>query len=80
MRIQQLDLTISHHTTHHLLIFLSNKLQATNYSFFSITTNTSVNMSAEYQGQDPLKLAQQAEQDLNSHAAKHGGAASDSGK
>ncbi|KAK5999624.1 hypothetical protein QM012_005281 [Aureobasidium pullulans] len=29
-------------------------------------------MSSEYQGQDPLKLAQQAERDLNSHTAKHG--------
>lgn len=29
-------------------------------------------MSAEYKDQDPLVLAQQAERDLNSHAAKHG--------
>lgn len=29
-------------------------------------------MSAEYQNQDPIKLATQAEQDLNSHTAKHG--------
>ncbi|KAI5203515.1 hypothetical protein E4T42_08035 [Aureobasidium subglaciale] len=29
-------------------------------------------MSADYQGQDPIKLATQAEQDLNSHTAKHG--------
>ena len=29
-------------------------------------------MSAEYEGQDPLKLAQQAEQDLNSGPAKTG--------
>lgn len=29
-------------------------------------------MSAEYQNQDPIKLATQAEQDLNSHSAKHG--------
>ncbi|KAI4736996.1 hypothetical protein E4T50_12513 [Aureobasidium sp. EXF-12298] len=35
-------------------------------------------MSAEYQNQDPLKLAQQAERDLNSHAAKQGQSNSDS--
>ncbi|KAG9654467.1 hypothetical protein KCU98_g6819, partial [Aureobasidium melanogenum] len=35
-------------------------------------------MSAEYQGQDPLKLAQQAERDLNSHGAKQGQSNSDS--
>jgi len=29
-------------------------------------------MSAEYKGQDPLDIAKQAEQDLNSHTAKHG--------
>ncbi|MCJ1227366.1 hypothetical protein MMC12_004021 [Toensbergia leucococca] len=29
-------------------------------------------MSAEYEGQDPLVIAQQAERDLNSHQAKHG--------
>ncbi len=29
-------------------------------------------MSKEYEGQDPLAIAQQAERDLNSHAAKHG--------
>jgi len=29
-------------------------------------------MSAEYEGQDPLKLAKQAERDLNSHTAKTG--------
>ncbi|KAL9119633.1 MAG: hypothetical protein Q9187_003812 [Circinaria calcarea] len=29
-------------------------------------------MSAEYDGQDPLALAEQAERDLNSHTAKHG--------
>ncbi|KAI9824634.1 MAG: hypothetical protein M1819_000835, partial [Sarea resinae] len=29
-------------------------------------------MSAEYEGQDPLKIAQQAEKDLNSQAAKQG--------
>ncbi|KAL9098582.1 MAG: hypothetical protein Q9163_005791 [Psora crenata] len=31
-------------------------------------------MSKEYEGQDPLALAQQAERDLNSHQAKHGAA------
>ena len=31
-----------------------------------------VNMSAEYEGQDPLVLAKQAERDLNSQGAKHG--------
>ncbi|KAG9512168.1 hypothetical protein KCU99_g8832, partial [Aureobasidium melanogenum] len=35
-------------------------------------------MSTEYQNQDPLKLAQQAERDLNSHAAKQGQSNSDS--
>ncbi|KAL9131367.1 MAG: hypothetical protein Q9217_000694 [Psora testacea] len=29
-------------------------------------------MSKDYEGQDPLVLAQQAERDLNSHQAKHG--------
>lgn len=29
-------------------------------------------MSQEYAGQDPLKIAKQAERDLNSHAAKWG--------
>ena len=35
-------------------------------------------MSAEYDGQDPLALAKQAERDLNSHTAKqgHGGSLS----
>jgi len=33
---------------------------------------TTTTMSAEYQDQDPLALANQAERDLNSHAAKHG--------
>lgn len=37
-------------------------------------------MSAEYQGQDPIKLATQAEQDLNSYAAKQGKTSSDSSK
>lgn len=36
-------------------------------------------MSAEYEGQDPLAIAQQAERDLNSHQAKHGASTSDSG-
>ncbi|KAK4694705.1 hypothetical protein P7C71_g2922, partial [Lecanoromycetidae sp. Uapishka_2] len=35
-------------------------------------------MSAEYEGQDPLVLAQQAERDLNSHQAKHGVSTADS--
>lgn len=35
-------------------------------------------MSAEYEGKDPLALAQQAERDLNSHGAKQGYNASDS--
>ena len=40
-------------------------------------------MSAEYEGKDPLELAKQAERDLNSHEAKTGSAragASDSSK
>ena len=36
-------------------------------------------MSQEYEGQDPMALAQQAERDLNSHQAKHGYSSSDSG-
>ena len=36
-------------------------------------------MSAEYEGQDPLAIAEQAERDLNSHAAKHGHGGSQSG-
>ena len=38
-------------------------------------------MSAEYQDQDPIALAKQAERDLNSYEAKQGlGAKSDSGE
>lgn len=37
-------------------------------------------MSQEYEGQDPLVLAQQAERDLNSQGAKKGLSSSDSGK
>ncbi|KAK4539113.1 hypothetical protein LTR36_001468 [Oleoguttula mirabilis] len=37
-------------------------------------------MSAEYEGQDPLKLAQQAERDLNSEGAKQGHTADDGGR
>lgn len=43
-------------------------------------------MSADYQGQDPMVIAKQAERDLNSQAAKqpdvnaHAHAASDSSK
>ena len=29
-------------------------------------------MSEAYKGQDPIKIAHEAEKDLNSHAAKHG--------
>ena len=36
-------------------------------------------MSAEYEGQDPLDIAKQAERDLNSHEAKHGHGGSQSG-
>ena len=36
-------------------------------------------MSAEYKGQDPIAIAEQAERDLNSHAAKHGHGGSQSG-
>lgn len=36
-------------------------------------------MSQEYAGQDPIKLAQQAERDLNSDSAKQGKTGSDSG-
>lgn len=35
-------------------------------------------MSAEFKGQDPIKLAQQAERDLNSNGAKTGSSGSDS--
>ncbi|KAI9881528.1 MAG: hypothetical protein M1830_000091 [Pleopsidium flavum] len=35
-------------------------------------------MSAEYANQDPLAIAKQAEQDLNSQSAKHGHGSSDS--
>ncbi|MCJ1293793.1 hypothetical protein MMC34_005349 [Xylographa carneopallida] len=35
-------------------------------------------MSAEYEGQDPLDIAKQAESDLNSHEAKHGHGSSQS--
>ena len=36
-------------------------------------------MSQEYEGQDPMALAQQAERDLNSHQAKHGYNSGESG-
>ena len=36
-------------------------------------------MSKEYEGQDPLDIAAQAEKDLNSNSAKQGANASDSG-
>ncbi len=36
-------------------------------------------MSAEYEGKDPLALAQEAERDLNSRGAKQGYNSSDSG-
>lgn len=36
-------------------------------------------MSKDYEGQDPLVLAQQAERDLNSHGAKHGYSTGESG-
>lgn len=36
-------------------------------------------MSAEYKNQDPIKIAEQAERDLNSTGAKQGFASSDSG-
>ena len=35
-------------------------------------------MSKDYEGQDPLAFARQAERDLNSHQAKHGVSAGDS--
>jgi hypothetical protein len=34
-------------------------------------------MSAEYEGKDPLELAEQAERDINSYQAKTGNARSD---
>ena len=38
-------------------------------------------MSAEYEGQDPLEIAKQAERDLNSDAMKQGkGSSSTSGR
>lgn len=37
-------------------------------------------MSKEYENQDPIKLAEAAERDLNSQAAKQGGTTSDSAK
>lgn len=36
-------------------------------------------MSKEYEGQDPLVVAQQAERYLNSHGAKQGLSSSDTG-
>ena len=36
-------------------------------------------MSKDYEGQDPLVIAQQAERDLNSHGAKHGYSTGESG-
>ena len=37
-------------------------------------------MSKQYEGQDPMALARQAERDLNSHQAKHGTSTADSCK
>lgn len=37
-------------------------------------------MSKEYEGQDPMAIARQAERELNSHQAKHGVSTADSGK
>lgn len=37
-------------------------------------------MSKEYEGQDPMAIARQAERDLNSHQAKHGVSTADSGE
>ena len=37
-------------------------------------------MSKEYEGQDPIAIAHQAERDLNSHQAKHGVSNADSSK
>ena len=37
-------------------------------------------MSKEYEGQDPMVLARQAERDLNSHQAKHGVSTADSSR
>jgi hypothetical protein len=36
-------------------------------------------MSAEYEGQDPLKIAQQAERELNSESAKQGASTESTG-
>ena len=35
-------------------------------------------MSKDYEGQDPIAIAKQAERDLNSHQAKHGVSTADS--
>jgi hypothetical protein len=62
-------------------VFLSSTYSIFNNSTFNPTPTTqNIKMSAEYQGQDPIKLATQAEQDLNSHAAKTGKGGSDSSK
>ena len=37
-------------------------------------------MSKDYEGQDPIAIAKQAERDLNSHQAKHGISTADSSK
>ena len=37
-------------------------------------------MSKDYEGQDPIAIAKQAERDLNSHQAKHGVSTADSSK
>ena len=37
-------------------------------------------MSKDYEGQEPIAIAQQAERDLNSHKAKHGVSTADSSK
>ena len=68
------ELTIYHY--YKTIVWTRETIQAP----FLRTIPTTATMSAEYQNQDPIKLAEQAERDLNSGAKKTGNnAASDSG-
>ena len=45
-----------------------------------VSQKISLTMSKEYEGQDPMAIARQAERDLNSHQAKHGVSTTDSSR
>ena len=60
----------------HLILRINRKTLSPHRA---IRTDHTAIMSAEYEGQDPLDIAKQAERDLNSHEAKFGHGNSTSG-